>query len=58
MGHNDDDAMTRQDAIDTLMATWYQRDNEFCVGRTEEEDSKRELHAALRALGVTDEEMA
>ena len=57
MSENQYENMTRQEAVSAIVSTWYQRDGEFCVGRDEVEDSVRELHAALRVLGVTDEEI-
>ncbi len=50
--------MSRQEAVNEIVASWSQRDGEFCVSDAEHEKSERELVAALRALGVTDEELA
>jgi hypothetical protein len=49
--------MTRQDAIDEIIATWLQRDGEFCCSRAERENSRIELHEVLTAIGVADHEM-
>ena len=50
--------MTREEAIALLKGAWLQRDMEFCVYTSEFEESRRELNDALKALGVTDEELA
>ncbi len=48
--------MTRKQAIIEIVCTWGQRDQEFCVGTAERDESDNELNAALEALGVTAEE--
>ena len=58
MSDNQGDPMTREQAVAALVSVWYQCDGEFCVTQAEKEASVRELHEALRTLGVTDEEMA
>lgn len=50
--------VTRAQAISDLMVAWLMRDGEFCVGAAEAAKSYAELQDCLRALGVTDEEMA
>ena len=49
--------MTRQEAINEIMSTWSQRDSDFCATQEEYELSRKEMHEALNALGVTDEEI-
>lgn len=49
--------MARNEAIERLTAAWVQRDGEFCVGAEEFRQSLDELEEALRALGVTEEEL-
>jgi hypothetical protein len=48
--------MTRQEAVDHLVGLSYQVASEFCVGKAENDALQAETTAALRALGVTEEE--
>ena len=49
--------MTRQEAIVAIRSVWTQRDGEFYTSEKERAESDAEFIEALRALGVTDEEM-
>jgi len=49
--------LTRSEAIEAIVDTWLQRDGEYCVTSDEMSASKRELTAALAALGVTSDEV-
>ena len=49
--------LTRMEAIEAIVDTWLQRDSEYCVTSDEMSASKRELTAALAALGVTSDEV-
>ena len=49
--------MTRQEAIDTLIAVWQQRDHEACCRNEEHEESEQELVECLIVLGITKEEI-
>ena len=49
--------MTRAEAIEEIIAAWRARDSEFCCSSAERVSSSSDLLAALRALGVTQEEI-
>lgn len=49
--------MTRDEAIHLIIVAWSQRDDEFLADPDEYAKSAADLDDALRALGVTDEEM-
>lgn len=49
--------MTREEAIDELLGNEAQVAQEFCIGRAERDASRRDAVEALKALGVTEEEI-
>ena len=44
--------MTRQEAIDAIISTWNQRDNNCCISQADEEESETLMRECLFALGV------
>ncbi len=44
--------MTQQEAINSLIAAWRQRDNEFCCSEKERQQSEAELQECLRVLNL------
>lgn len=50
--------MSREDAIKQIVSIWLQCDGEFCCSNEEREGSKEELKESLKALGVTEDEIA
>jgi hypothetical protein len=50
--------MTRDEAIQAIASMDQQLNQEFCVGLAEHEASTEETKKILRALGVTEDEMA
>lgn len=50
--------MNRQEAIEAICDAWMMRDGEFLINDQERRNSAERLDQALRALGVTEEELA